>query len=80
MHGLVFKIHKLLTNFLTGNEKEKVKRKLSCRVGCKKKALSGVCLSNIRPPNAKQARIQTIRKQGFEKDFPHRFNHTTFSI
>jgi len=37
-------------------------KQLSCRVGLKKKALSGVCSSSLRLPNAKPAKIKTNRK------------------
>ena len=44
------------------------------------KVLSRVCSPSIRLPNAKPAKIQANRKQGFKKDFPQHFNHATFSI
>ena len=43
-------------------------------------AWSGVCSSSTRLTDAKPAKIQTSRKQGFKKDLPKHFNHTTFSI
>ena len=72
------KMHKLLNSFLAVNEKERFWRKLSCRVGFKKKAISEVCSFSIRLPNAKPAKIQRNRKQGFKKDVPQHLNQTTF--
>ena len=46
-------------------------------VCCKKKALCGVCSSSIRLPNAKPAKIQTKKKQGFKRDFNFRYTSVT---
>ena len=64
-------MHNLLNSFLAVNEEERF-------FGLKKKALSGVCSSGVRFLNAKPTKIQENRKQGFRKDFPQHFNHTTF--
>ena len=71
-------MHKLLNSFLAVNEKERFERKLRYRFGLKKEALSEICSSGVRSLNAKPTKIQENRKQGFRKDFPQHFNHTTF--
>ena len=44
----------------------------------KKKGFMWVCSFSIRLPNAKPAKIQTKRKQGFKKDFD--FCNTSISL
>ena len=71
MYGLGFKIHKLFKNRETFLKRLPVFNNIE-------NASCGVCSSRICLPNAKPAKIQTKRKQGFKRDFS--FHNTSITL